>query len=741
MPVIADEKDETSDRGFERLVGIVRSQGLKVDIDLLTKAYHFSRHAHRDQKRSSGEPYILHPLEVAVILAELKLDTASLITALLHDTVEDTLATLDEVAREFGPTVANLVDGVTKISKISFQTTEEKQAENFRKMILAMAQDLRVILVKLADRLHNMRTLQHLKPEQQVKIAQETLDIYSPLANRLGLSSIKRELEDLGLRYTHPEIYYRLVSQVAKKRKEREKYIVDVQRLIESALREHGYNSTEVTGRPKHFYSIHKKMLKNNLTFDQVYDVTGFRIIVDTVEQCYGALGLIHSLWTPVPGRFKDYIAIPKANFYQSLHTTVIGPGGEHIEIQIRTRKMHETAERGIAAHWTYKEGGEVSQKEKSQFDWLNRLLEWHRDLKDPNEFLETVKMDLFQEEVYVFTPQGEVKEFPQGATPLDFAYAVHTDVGHRCIGARVNNRMVPLKYKLKSGDTVEILTSVNQKPHKDWLKIVKTSRAKSKIRAYIKQMEHDRSLALGSVLLEKALKKLDVKLKWPLKDEAVAPVAGEFSYKTPKDLLSAIGYGKISANKVAQRFVTRDEKEKAPDEPKSRLREALSPIEKIFEVAAKKSAVKHSVKVKGVEDLLVRFARCCNPVPGDAVVGFITRGRGISVHTRSCPKVFESDPHRLVDIEWDTREKTERKVKIRVVCEDRPGLLAEMSKVIRDLNANISRAQIATTKDEKAVCIFAISINDLSHLRKILSKLEGIPGVIQAHRVQKKDT
>lgn len=722
--------------GIEALLDLIKRDNPGADTDLVKRAYEFSNLVHKGQKRSSGEPYIHHPLEVAKILCELKLDSMTIATGILHDTVEDTVATLEEIEKNFGPQIASLVDGVTKISKITFQTSEEKQADNFRKMILAMAKDLRVILVKLADRLHNMRTLHHLKSEKQVTIAQETLDIYAPLANRLGLSSMKRELEDLSLRFTKPEIYYKLVENVAKKMKEREKYTTDVQAMIQAALVEHGYKEATVSGRPKHFFSIHKKMEKRNLTYDQVYDITGFRVIVSSVEQCYGVLGLIHSLWTPVPGRFKDYVAIPKANLYQSLHTTVIGPGGERIEIQIRTSSMHDTAERGIAAHWAYKEGVAPS-KDMERFTWLNRLVEWNNDLKDPNEFLETVKIDLFSEDVYVFTPRGQVMEFPQGATPLDFAYSIHTDLGNHCIGAKVNGRMVPLKHKLKSGDTVEVLTSPSQTPNKDWLKIVKTSRAKNKIRQFIKTAEHERSKVMGEMVLDRELKRENLNYKTLIKEGSILKAAEAFSLKSVDDLLTEIGYGKISARKVLTRLAP-----KQIDTPTTPAKEAPAqgPLQRIFEEATKKSAARHVVKVKGIDDLLVRFARCCNPVPGDSVVGFVTRGRGISVHTRKCPKIFDSDPHRLVEIEWDLTKKAERNVKIRVVCEDRPGLLADMSKAIRDQNVNITRAQIGTTKDKKAVCHFSVAINDVALLRKVISTLEGVSGVISVERVQKKE-
>ena len=727
----SSSKTET-DAGLDELLRVVRQTHPNRDTSLIEKAYQFSEALHQGQQRSSGESYIQHPVAVARILAELRLDTATIVTGLLHDTVEDTHATREEIITQFGSEIGNLVDGVTKISQISFQTSEEKQADNFRKMILAMAQDIRVILVKLADRLHNMRTLQFLKPDKQVRIAQETLDIYAPLANRLGLSAIKRELEDLSLRFTHPEIYYKLVSHISKKAKEREQYTHDLQTLIETALKDQGYPNAQVSGRPKHFYSIHKKMERRNLSFDQIYDITGFRVIVSTIEECYGVLGVIHSIWTPVPGRFKDYIAIPKANFYQSLHTTVIGPDGEKIEIQIRTQEMHDMAERGIAAHWAYKEGKAIT-KETEKFNWLNRLVEWNRDLSEPNEFLETVKLDLFSEDVYVFTPQGKVLEFPKGATPLDFAFAIHTELGNKCIGAKVNNRMVPLKYRLKSGDTVEVLTSPNQQPNKDWLKLVKTSRARNKIRAFIKAEEHETSKATGELILEKELKREDLRVKKMIQDGTLEKIAKDLSLRSSDDLLSSIGYGKISVRKVLNKIIPKEpETTPAKEVPQSAL-------QRIFEEAKKKEQPA-SVKVKGVDDLLVRFARCCAPVPGDPVVGFITRGRGISVHSRKCPKVFQTDPHRLVEIEWDKSTKHDRRVKIRVVCSDRPGLLADMSNAVKEQNINITRAQIGTTKDKKAVCHFTIEIKDTSELRSLLSHLEAVPGVILAERVQRKE-
>jgi len=715
---------------LDDLVAKVLSYNPQADIGIIRRAYEFSESLHRGQKRSSGEPYIHHPVEVAMILAEYHLDTVTIATGLLHDTVEDTATTLEEIESKFGPEVRTLVDGLTKISKISFRTSEEKQAENFRKMVLAMAKDIRVILIKLADRMHNMRTLQHLKPEKQVMVAQETLDIYSPLANRLGLSAVKIELEDLGLRFTKPEVFYRLVQLVSKKLDERAKYTQDVQAMIQDGLDEHGYSGIQVTGRPKHFYSIHRKMESRNLAFDQIHDMHGFRILVNSIEQCYGALGVIHSIWTPIPGRFKDYIAIPKANMYQSLHTTVIGPGGERIEIQIRTHGMHETAEKGIAAHWVYKEGRPTSST-SDKFTWLNRLVEWNNEFKDPTEFLESVKLDLFAEDVYVFTPKGLVKEFPQGSTPLDFAYSVHTDLGNRCIGAKIDGRLVPLKHKLVSGDTIEILTSPNQKPNKDWLKVVKTSRAKNKIRAFIKTEEFEQSKAMGQVMLEREMKRADIKSKTTAKDGTLLKIAESFSLKSLDDLYSEIGYGKLSVHKVISKLNLKN----SPIQSEGR-----GPLQQIFDRAAEKTSGAQVVKVKGIDDLLVRFARCCNPVAGEAVIGFITRGRGISVHRTSCPKILNSDSHRRIEIEWDQTKKAAREIKVRIVSVDRPGLLADLSRTIRDNQVNITRAQIGTTKDKRAVCVFGVDVLDLGQLKKIISTLENVPGVVSVTRVQKKE-
>lgn len=700
------------------------------DTALIRRAHGFAEKVHGDQKRHSGEPYMMHPRAVAKILTELRLDLPSILTALLHDTVEDTHATLEDVEREFGPVVASLVDGVTKLSKITFKTSEEKQAENFRKMVIAMAKDIRVILVKLADRTHNMRTLEHLLPYKQKAIAQETLDIYAPIANRLGISSLKTELEDLCLRYLHPDIYYKLASKVSKTKRDREKYIEEVTAMIQEKLKEYDLDGN-VVGRPKHFYSIYKKMERRNIDFEQVHDLIAFRILLDNITECYKALGVIHATYKPVPGRFKDYIAIPKANKYQSLHTTVIGPHGERIEIQIRTHEMNQVAENGIAAHWKYKEG-KFDSKEDMQ--WVNRLLEWHKDLKDPTEFLETVKIDLFAEDVYVFTPRGDVKEFPYGSTPLDFAYSVHTDVGNTCVGAKVNGKIVPLKYKLKSGDTIEILTSPTQTPSKDWVKVVRTSRAKAKIRLYIKSQERQRAMQLGREMLEKEFRSYGQNLARASKTEMFAEYLKKRGTKTLDDLCIYIGYGRLAPSTVALYSLPPEilAQKKEPDKA-----EEPSILKKIFESATRKTEAKNAITVENLDDILIRFGRCCNPIPGDPIVGFVTRGRGVTIHTKACPKALDSENERKVDVKWNVQIPVRRHVKIRVLSHDVPGILANMSQAISGCGVNISQANIRTTKDRKAISMFEIEVANIEQLGRVLSALESKKGVINVERVR----
>lgn len=700
--------------------------------EALDKAYEFSKKAHDGQLRRSGDPYILHPLGVAMVLAEMHLDMDSIITGLLHDTVEDTLATIVDIEKNFGPTVARLVDGVTKISQMSFKNTHERQSENIRKMIVAMGRDIRVILVKLADRLHNMRTLNHMPLDKQVLVAQETLDIYAPLANRLGIGWAKIELEDLSLRYSKPEIYFNLANKVSKKRKEREKYIKDVIALLQSELDKEGLTGSQVLGRPKHFYSIYKKMMESNIEYEQVYDVLAFRILVDNVVNCYGALGVIHNLWKPIPGRFKDFIAMPKANNYQSLHTTVMGPDGERIEIQIRTHEMQLVAERGIAAHWKYKEGG-VDKETEKKFEWLNQLIQTHQQLKDPSEFLESLKTDLFAGDVYVFTPQGDIMEFPFGATPLDFAYAVHTGVGNKTVGAKINGKIVPLKHKLKNGDTVEIITSPTQKPTKDWLKITHTSRARSKIRAFIKSEERLRAITLGKELLEKNFRRHELNLDNFIKSSPLDKILKELSLGELNDIYVKVAFGKVSPLRVIE--IVAPEKLKAETKPSE---EPDSFLKKVFKSAAEKTKNSRSaIKIHGLDDILVRFGKCCNPIPGDPIVGFITRGRGITVHLADCPKSHDKDEERRVDVEWSLNEDAERVVRIRVVCVDEPGLLQKMSETFTGLGINIHQAQVRATKDHKAISQFEVNIKNITHLNRALKALEGIKGVISVERVK----
>lgn len=708
---------------LEDIVERIQNYHPDADVDLLRRAYIFSAKAHQGQTRLSGESYLIHPIEVAAILANLKLDAATVAAGLLHDTIEDTPITSEEIKSMFGEEVAMLVDGMTKLSRMELQSREQREADNFRKMIVAMAKDIRVILIKLADRLHNMRTLKSLPPEKQKRIAQETLDIYAPLANRLGISRIKTELEDLAFMYLNPEAYEDLAQKVNKRRVERESYINDLIEIIRGQLAEHGYKG-EVRGRPKHFYSIYQKMEKQGISFEDVYDLIAIRIITDTKVNCYAILGLIHSLWTPVPGRFKDFIGVPKSNLYQSLHTTVIGPKGERVEFQIRTEEMHRLAEEGIAAHWRYKEKSAVSQREEQQFAWLRQLLEWQRDLPDAKEFMETVKGDLFPDVVYVFTPRGDVKELPQGSTPVDFAFSVHTDVGQQCVGAKVNGKIVPLKHVLRNGDKIEVITQTGHTPSRDWLKFVKTSKARTRIKAWLKAEERRRSIQLGRELLEKDLRKHELNPSKIFRSADLLKVANDMSHNTLDDLLAAIGYGKVSAHMVANKI--------APDRPH------IEPIpKKPPQKQAKPSG--SSMKISGMDNMLIHLSKCCNPVPGDKVVGFITRGRGVSIHTVDCPNVGELtfDKERLVEVSWGDFQPGAHAVKISVRTEDKPGLLANVSSSISAAEANITHAEAITGDDKQATLNFTIDIKDVEHLNRIIKNIEVISGVLDVKRVK----
>jgi GTP pyrophosphokinase len=709
---------------FGEIQDMVKSYYPDADLDLIRASYVYSAQVHLGQTRRSGEPYLVHPVAVAGILAQMKLDEASVATGLLHDTVEDTLTTIEDLERFFGQEIATLVDGVTKISKIEFQSKEERQAENFRKMILAMSRDIRVLLVKLADRLHNMRTLGPMPPEAQQRIARETMEIYSPLAARLGIYWIRTELEDLAFKYLSPERYEFIRTHLEETIKQTAEYGANVLRIINDKLKQ--YNINAVTkGRNKEIYSIHRKMVAQHLEFEQIHDLTAFRIILNSVSECYAVLGLIHSLWRPVPGRFKDYIAMPKSNGYQSLHTTVIGPEGARIEIQIRTHEMDLIAEEGIAAHWSYKEGKVLAAEDAKVINWLRQMMEWQQDLEDPREFFENVRVDLYPDEVYVFTPKGEVKEFPKGATPLDFAYSIHTEVGHRCIGARVNGKMVPLKYQLSTGDTVEIVTSVHQKPSKDWLKFVKTGRARTKIRHYVLAEERERSVQMGRESVDRELRKWRIDIIRAEKEGEILKIAQEFSFKTEADLYAAIGYGRLSPKVVITKLVPPQEREKA----KAALSEE-KPIKK------ERAAAKSGVRVQGLLDVMVNFAKCCNPLPGDKISGFITRGRGVTVHKSDCVNLQATDAKRVVDVTWDEDQPLTRMVRLGILAVNRMGLLATISGVFSSNDSDIVQASIKALNDHHAQGVFTVSVKNLDHLTRIMNALKSVKGVEKVERL-----
>lgn len=701
-------------------------------IALLHKAYEFAEHHHKPQKRSSGEPYIIHPLNVAATLIKLRMDMESIIGGILHDVVEDCDVSEQDIVELFGVGVANIVIGCTKISKIKFKTKEESQAENFRKMVVAMAKDIRVIIVKLADRMHNMLTLQYVSKEKQVKKAQETLDIYVPLASRLGINSVKSELEDLCLRFLHPEIYYRLAEKVSMKKHERETYIRETVELVKEKLTEYSVRG-EVYGRPKHFYSIYKKMTNRGVDFDQIQDILAFRIMVSNITECYKSLGVIHSSFTPVPGRFKDYIAIPKVNNYQSLHTTVIGPKAERIEIQIRTHEMHEVAETGVAAHWKYKEGG--GAKDLNKLRWVEELMEYNKDIGSSSEFMDIVKNDLEGDGIFIFTPTGDVKELRYGAGPLDFAYAVHTDVGNRCVGAKVNGKMVPLKHKLKSGDTVDILTSKTQTPSKDWLKIVKTSRAKTKIKQHLLKVEREKNREIGEEMLEKALKSYSSSVKSLDKKNDFAKIFEGTKVKSMDELFQNIGAGRIPIRRVLEHASSVDYNNEEDDKKETKKKE-FETLYKTLSTTAKKSSNKdNAVIVDGLDDIVVRMGKCCNPIPGDPIVGFITRGRGITIHTGSCPRVYEIDDTRKVEVEWNSDYTFKHPVSIRVITHDRPGILSRISNNINGLNVNIKSAIAKSLPDLKGSFHFEIEVRDYAEFLKVVSIIEAMEEVISVNR------
>ncbi len=714
------------------IIDRVRAYQPAADAEMIKRAYEYSSKAHTGQKRKSGDPYFIHPASVAGIITELRLDTASVCAGLLHDVVEDTLATTKDIEREFGNEVASLVDGVTKLGKINFTSKEDHQAENFRKMVVAMARDIRVLLIKLCDRVDNMRTLEHMKPEAQERIARETLEIYAPLANRLGIQAFKSELEDLSFRWLEPDSYVEVENAVAKTAKERDKYIADTSKVLSGKLAEQGF-AADVSGRAKHLYSVWRKMKANECTIEQIHDIIAFRVSVESVSDCYAALGVIHSKWTPVPGRFKDYIALPKPNMYQSLHTTVIGPGRERIEIQIRTHEMNRVAERGIAAHWKYKEkhGGGIADSDAARFGWLRQLMEWQKDLKDPAEFLEGVKVDLFQDEVYVFTPKGEVRVFPRGSTPIDFAFAIHSQLGEHITGARVNGKLEPLRYKLRNGDVLEIVTAAHQQPSKDWLDIATTTRARAKIRNFLRQEQRDKSLKLGRELLEREFQKSSVSLTKLLKnDPELRKLLETLSVGNLDELFIGIGYGKIDPKDVLD-VVAPPSMDGAKSVPPEQLREGRIAgfVRKVIK------GDDGGIRLNGIDDVLVRYAKCCNPLPGDDILGFITRGRGVTIHRRGCPKAFDTDPERRVEISWDSKAKINRAVQLRVVTANRPGILATVGHTFSNMGINISEANCRAGDDGKAVNVFTFVCSDLNQLKGVMRALQKVQGVVAVER------
>jgi guanosine-3',5'-bis(diphosphate) 3'-pyrophosphohydrolase len=713
---------------IEGLIEQIKKYNPASDENLIRRAYEYAARAHQEQIRYSGEPYINHPLAVAETLVMLQLDDITITAGLLHDVVEDTNVTESNIETEFGKEVASLVDGVTKLGRLEYKSKVEQQVENLRKMFLAMAKDIRVILIKLADRLHNMRTLRyHHSVQKQKEIAEETLEIFAPLAHRLGIFKIKWELEDLSLRYLEPDKYYSLVEQIAVKRQEREEYVKEICDTLLEKLKQVDI-SAEVMGRPKNFYSIYKKMINQHKELSEIYDLMAVRVIVDTIKDCYGALGIIHTLWKPIPGRFKDYIAMPKQNMYQSIHTTVIGPKGEPFEIQIRTWDMHRTAEYGIAAHWRYKEGKSGDKDFDKKLAWLRSMLEWQQDLRDAREFMESIKVDLFTDSVYVFTPKGDVVELPAGSVPIDFAYRVHTQVGHWCIGAKINGKIVPLDYRLANGDIVEILTMKGSGPSRDWLKIVKTSQAKNRIRQWFKKEKRDENLIKGKELLEKEIKKYGQEVAYFLKPERLAEAAKRFNYMTGDDLLVAVGDGIISPIQVLTKIKEDFRKEKEISLPPP-------------EVKPWSETGKHSqgVLVRGIDNAMVRLSRCCNPLPGDPIVGYITRGRGVSIHRADCPNIMQSHQHekeRLIEVAWEEGNQGLYQVEIEAISLDRPRLAMDIMSAIADTKTTINSVHARATKNKLASVNVKMEIKSLDHLEYIMNKLKRLKDVIEVKRV-----
>ncbi|MBC62427.1 MAG: GTP pyrophosphokinase [Zetaproteobacteria bacterium] len=724
MNKIIVSEQKSPDEDFKDL--LARSSYLNDEkaFEEITKAFEYAKKKHQGQKRVSGEPYILHPIAVASILAELRVDLASIVSALLHDVVEDTDTTIEDIEKEFGKNIAELVDGLTKIGKIKFRSSQERMAENFRKMILAMAKDLRVILVKLSDRLHNMRTLGSLPLVKRLRIAKETLEIYAPLANRLGIYGIKSELEDLCFKESKNEIYKEISQNIAAKKNKRESYINEIKEILENELTKYGFSDFKVYGRPKHFYSIYRKMVSRQLAFKDIHDLFGFRILVESVKDCYEVLGIVHSMWKPMPGRFKDYIAMPKANLYQSLHTTVIRPNGQPAEIQIRTFNMHDVCEYGIAAHWSYKEKTKQLKSDHiERFSWLRQMVELQQELKDPNEFLAAVKVDLFDEEIFVFTPKGDVIQLRVGATILDFAFAIHSDVGLKTLGAKINGRITPLRSEINSGDIVEVITSSTQKPNKDWLNFVTTSKARNKIRSCLRSEQRNASRKIGKDVLAHELTSQGHDLEKLITSRKIDNLVKQAKESSLDELYLSIGYGKLSVKELVQKCF-----------PSSQTKEKKAEIKKS---SSKRGGKTSGILVSGMEDILVSFSRCCNPLPGEEIVGFITRGRGVSIHCHNCMRALDLDPARKVDVSWVTDEKEQglHTVYLQVVTEERQGILADVTMAISNCGVNIRQAQVRVSTSQKGILDFEIVLNNLSQLNQVIRAVELIPDVAFAER------
>ncbi len=710
---------------FENILDKVRAYQPDGDLELLRRAYVFSAREHRGQSRKSGEPYLVHPLEVANILAEMRLDVVCVVCGLLHDVVEDTLTTTEAVEEYFGAEAAHIIEGLTKISKIEFASAEEHQAENFRKMLMAMVDDIRIILIKLADRLHNMRTLQHLSDDRRLHIANETLEIYAPLAGRLGIGKIKSELEELCLKNIDPKAYGVLAARVEAKRKWAEDFITEIRGVLKKALEENGIEA-EIHGRTKSIYSIHQKMQRQRIELDKVYDFIALRIIAANIKDCYGTFGIIHNTWRPVPGRIKDFIAMPRQNGYRSLHTSVITDSGVPFEVQIRTPEMHLVAEQGIAAHWKYKEGRPLAEDDVKNFAWLRQIIDWQREVDDPHEFLNELKVDLYPEDVFCFTPQGDVKSFPRGATPIDFAYAIHTDIGHQCVGAQVNGQMVPLRHQLKNGDIVEIHTQRGHGPNRDWLGIAKTSRARNKIRTLLNATERKRSIEIGRKLLDKESRRIDLSLKQVSQSAGFSELLREYGFNKADELHAAVGYGKLSPRNVLARFGSQ-----SPNEQKGAGASLARAVKRVL------SRGEAKIKVNGMDDLMVYRAKCCNPVPGESITGYVSRGKGVSVHAVNCANFLNLmvDPERRIDVSWDGAKETKYEITLSVSVEDRKGILADITSIIADTNTDIRNVAANTFEDQKGTIDVTVSISNVKELDRIARSIKGIDGVLGVER------